>query len=86
MLTLASLGWYLVEQGIPQGNPEALLVWSTFDSERVELIMFHAHSYKVLGVKGRQLMSLVRARWVARYEIPSRGGPQCCLDNNLRES
>lgn len=47
--------------------------------------MFPAHPYKVLGVKGTQLISLVRAGRVARYEIPSREGPQCCLDNNLRE-
>jgi len=40
---------------------------------------------KALGVKGTHLTSLVRPRRVARYEIPSRGEPQCCLDYNLRE-
>ena len=43
------------------------------------------HPYKALGVKGTHLTSLVRPRCVARYEIPSRGEPQCFLDNNLRE-
>ena len=53
----------------------------------VVLIMFlcTACLYKARGVNGTHPMSLVRARRVTRYEILSRGEPQCCLDNNFRE-
>ncbi|RHN42213.1 hypothetical protein MtrunA17_Chr8g0374441 [Medicago truncatula] len=63
MLTLASLGWYLVEQGIPQGNPEALLVWSTFDSEHQFASISFRHDCRVICCRGHSMGSNRAKKW-----------------------